>query len=255
MAIELYNDGNHKCIGFYDLVIGEGIQSNQFLVVDGDNSALLDPGGDLIYNDLFMQSYKYLFTKNLEFVIGSHQDPDIISSLDKWMVGSDCKIIIPTIWKDFITHFASPGRLRDRVIGIPDKGMDIQLGMATLKALPAHFLHSEGNFSFYDITAKILFSGDIGASLVTSDQQYLVENFDDHIQYMEGFHKRYMRSNQVCRYWVNMVRKLDLELIVPQHGRAFKGKEMIEHFLLWLENLECGLDLITQDNYKILKAV
>ena len=254
MAIELYNNGNHKCIGFYDLVTGEGIQSNQFLVVDGNNSALLDPGGDLIYNDLFMQSYKYLFTKNLEFVIGSHQDPDIISSLDKWMVGSDCKIIIPTVWKNFITHFAAPGRLKDRVIGIPDKGMDIQLGMSVLKALPAHFLHSEGNFSFYDSTAKILFSGDIGASLVASDQQFLVENFDEHVQYMKGFHQRYMRSNKICRYWVHMVRNLDLEWIIPQHGRAFKGKEMVERFLAWFENLECGLDLITQDNYTLHKS-
>lgn len=75
MAIELYNDGTHKCIAFYDLVSGEGIQANQFLVVDGNHSALIDPGGDLIYNDLFMQSYKFLFTKNLEYVIGSASRP------------------------------------------------------------------------------------------------------------------------------------------------------------------------------------
>jgi len=58
MALEFYNDGEHKCIGFYDLVSGQGIQSNQFLVVNGKHSAMLDPGGDLVYRDLFMEAYR-----------------------------------------------------------------------------------------------------------------------------------------------------------------------------------------------------
>jgi flavorubredoxin len=44
--------------------------------------------------------------------------------------------------------------------------MNTMLGNTTIKAIPAHFLHSEGNFQFYDVTRKILFSGDLGASLV-----------------------------------------------------------------------------------------
>ncbi|MDD2817086.1 MAG: MBL fold metallo-hydrolase [Thiotrichaceae bacterium] len=251
MAVELYNDGTHKCIAFYDLVSGEGIQANQFLVVDGNHSALIDPGGDLIYNDLFMQSYKYLFTKNLEYVIGSHQDPDIISSLDKWLVGSDCKIVVPALWERFVPHFATPGKVKERIIGIPDRGMDIFLGKCSLKAIPAHFLHSEGNFQFYDPISKILFSGDLGASMVSSKESVPVDDFDSHIHSMLGFHRRYMCGNKACRFWANMVRQLDLEWVVPQHGRPFKGKPMIEKFINWIETLECGLDLMTQDHYKI----
>jgi flavorubredoxin len=136
------------------------VQANQFLVVNGNHCALIDPGGYLIYNDLFLESYKYLFTKTLDYVIGSHQDPDIFSSLDKWLVGSDCKIIVPAIWERFVTHFAAPGKLKDRNIAIPDSGMNIQLGDTVLKAIPAHFLHSEGNFQFYDpVSKKIFFWG------------------------------------------------------------------------------------------------
>lgn len=251
MATELYNDGNHKCIIFYDLVSTEGIQSNQFLIVNGSHSALIDPGGDLIYNDLFMQSYKYLFTKNLEFIIGSHQDPDVISSLDKWLVGSDCQVIVPALWERFIPHFASPGKIKNRLIAIPEHGMEIQLGDAIIKAIPAHFLHSEGNFQFYDPISKILFSGDMAASEVDVKDDYAVKNFSSHVGKMENFHRRYMRSNKVCRYWVNMIRELDLEWVVPQHGQALRGKETIEQFLNWLENLECGVDLMTQDHYQI----
>lgn len=253
MTIELYNDGTHKCIMFHDLVSSvEGIQANQFLIVDDNRSAIIDPGGDLIYNDLFMQSYKYLFTKNLDYVIGSHQDPDVISSLEKWLSGSDCQIIIPAIWERFIPHFALPGQVKDRLIGIPDRGMDIKLGNSILKAIPAHFLHSEGNFQFYDPISKILFSGDIGASMGTNQGGELVEHFDEHIELMRYFHQRYMASNKACRYWVNMVRQLDMEWMIPQHGKAFRGKEIITCFLNWLENLPCGVDLFTQDNYRII---
>ena len=33
-----------------------------------------------------------------------------------------------------------------------------------------------------------------------------------------------MNSNEVCRYWANMVADMDIDMIVPQHGRAFTGE-------------------------------
>lgn len=41
----LYDNGQHKCIVFTSLVKGEGIQANQFLIIDGDEGAIIDPGG------------------------------------------------------------------------------------------------------------------------------------------------------------------------------------------------------------------
>jgi flavorubredoxin len=39
-------------------------------------------------------------------------------------------------------------------------------------------------------------------------------------------------------------------MIVPQHGRAFEGRA-IREFIDWIENLECGVDLMSQANYRI----
>jgi len=47
-----------------------------------------------------------------------------------------------------------------------------------------------------------------------------------------------------------MVRGLDIEWI-PQHGKSFKGKDMVERFLKWVEGLQCGIDLVTQETYQI----
>ena len=130
--------------------------------------------------------------------------------------------------------------------------MAIGLGQAKIIAVPAHFLHAEGNFHFYDPRSKILFTGDVGASLVDHlEAAKPVRDFDEHLQMMLGFHRRIMVSNKVCRLWVNMVRQLDVRMIVPQHGCRFEGREMVGRFLDWFEKLECGIDLVAQDNYRL----
>jgi len=123
---------------------------------------------------------------------------------------------------------------------IKDEGGEIKLGHATLKFIPAHYLHSSGNFNVYDPSAKILMSGDIGASLEHGDVPLFVENFAEHIQYMEYFHRRWMPSNRAKNNWVARVRELDIDMIAPQHGRIFKG-EMVAEFLEWFAKLDVGI--------------
>lgn len=252
MSIELYNDGEHICVAFRDLVSGDAVQANQFLIFDDNHAALIDPGGELTYTDLYLGIAKYMNVKNLDYVIASHQDPDIVASIHKWLVGTNCKVVVPELWERFIPHFTRPGKLQGRVIAMPDQGTNLQLGNINLKALPAHFLHAEGNFQFYDPKSKILFSGDMGANLC-DDTELLdqpAKRLGDILPTMEAFHKRYMNSNKICRLWANMVSQLDIQMIVPQHGRCMVGKAIPE-FLAWIEELQCGIDLMTENNYRL----
>jgi len=249
--MEIYNDGKHICVAFRNLVSGEAVQANQFFIYDNEHAALIDPGGELTYTALFMAMSNYINVKNLDYVIASHQDPDIVASLNKWMVGTNCQVVVPSLWERFIPHFTRPGKTLGRITPIPDEGANLTLGQIKLKAVPAHFLHAEGNFQFYDPVSRILFSGDLGANLCpVEDLDEPVMKIDEVLPYMEGFHRRYINSNKVCRFWANMVRELDIEMIVPQHGRAFTGKA-VPQFIDWIEKLECGIDLMTQDNYRI----
>ena len=250
----LFQNDDHLVLTFTDLVTGEGIQSNQLAIFNTGHSALFDPGGDLTYMPLSMAIAKYVKVRNIDYIIATHQDPDIVSSLDKWLMYSDAKIVISKLWERFVPHLV-PGYMKEkgegRLLSIPDPGMNIRLGNAVIKALPAHFLHSVGNFHFYDSTSKILFSGDVGASLVDEEPERPVRDFKKHVGKMLGFHRRYMVSNKVCRMWVNMVRTLDVEMIVPQHGRPFQGREMVNEFLTWFEQLECGIDNLNQQYYTV----
>jgi flavorubredoxin len=250
----LFENDEHMVLTFTDLVRGEGIQSNQLAIIQEGHSAIFDPGGDLTYMPLSMAITKYVKVKDIDYVIATHQDPDIVSSLDKWLMYSEAKIVVSRLWERFVPHLV-PGYMKDkaegRMIAIPDQGMNIPMAHSMIKAIPAHFLHSVGNFHFYDPISKILFSGDVGASLVDEHPERPVRDFDRHIKKMQGFHQRYMVSNKVCRLWVNMIRGLDVEMIVPQHGRPFKGGEMINRFLDWFEQLECGVDTLTQHHYMV----
>lgn len=259
MAVELFNNGKHICLMFSDLVEdddGTSVQSNQFLVVQDGNGILLDPGGVLTYNELFMAMSKFFQPKQLKYVFASHADPDIIASLPRWLTGSDTKLLISRLWSRFVPHFCPQGKTEGRIIALPDEGSLLPFGDTTFQILPAHFLHSEGNLQFYDPVSRILFSGDMGASLMPAGLATTpVADFDRHLPFMQGFHARYMVSNKVCRYWASMVREIDPEWIVPQHGAPFKGRAMIARFLEWVESLSCGVDLMTKEMYTAPRSV
>lgn len=251
MPVELFNKDNHVCVAFRDLVVGDAVQANQFLICDSDHAALIDPGGELTYSALFMEISKYINVKGVDYVLASHQDPDVVASLNKWLVGTDCKVVVPALWERFIPHYTSAGKLNGRVVPVPDEGMNLTLGNFDLKAIPAHFLHAEGNFQFYDPISRILFSGDLGANLCPPDViDKPAKWLDEVLPFMEDFHKRYMNSNEVCRYWARMVTGLPIDMIVPQHGRAFTGKA-VSQLIRWISELKCGIDLMSQANYRI----
>lgn len=242
----LYSDKDHKFIwlGWSYKKSGE-VQANQFLIVDGDEGVLLDPGGIHVFPHVITIVSRYIPVDKIKYLFYSHQDPDVSSGIGLFMnVCPNVKILISRLWLRFVPHFGFTDV--NRIETIPDKGMDFNLSRTTLKIIPAHFLHSEGNFSLYDPRAKILFSGDIGASVMPDEDLYFeVENFEKHTRYMEWFHRRYMKGNDVLRKWVSIVRRFEINIIAPQHGAIMSG-ENVKKFLNWLENLRCGGDIIDE---------
>lgn len=251
----LFDNGHHKCISFSSLVKGDGVQANQFLIVHDGHAAVIDPGGDLTYTPLTIELSKHVKLQHLDYVLASHQDPDIIASMPRWLMHTPATVVASRLWARFLPHLASgfvTGQMgqdvSERLVELPDAGGDIPFGDTVIKAVPAHFLHSVGNFQFYDPVSKILFSGDMGASLV-DDAGSAVADFEAHVSSMRSFHQRYMCSRRVTRLWAEMVRRMDVEMLVPQHGSPFKGRPMINRFLDWISDLDCGIDLLTQENY------
>lgn len=238
----LYNQGDHKNIWLEDYGHGLAVQANQHLIVHDGKGFILDPGGHKAYKQTITQLAGLIKVNDLEYIFLSHQDPDIVAAVNGWLMTTDAVALCSKLWVRFVPHFGVDKLVEHRLKSIPDEGCIVNLGDCKLHIIPAHFMHSVGNFQVYDPISKILYSGDLGASL-GMDYPF-VDNFNDHIRFMEGFHQRYMSSNKILKLWVNMVRNLDIEIIAPQHGAVFKGKAMVESFLNWCEQLQCGMDLM-----------
>lgn len=251
MPVELFSEGGHRCLMFTDFSgeAGEAVQANQFLVVDGDTGAVIDPGGNLAYNELQLAMGRYFPPQKLSSIIASHADPDIIASLDRWMTSTTAPVYISVLWARFAPHFCKPGKTEGRIVGIPDPGMRIALGRSELWALPAHFMHAEGNFQFWDPVSRILFSGDLAVSIGANPQK-TITSLGPHLPKMEAFHRRYMVSGKALRLWANMVKDLPIRMIVPQHGAPLAG-EAVGEFIQWVQTLNCGLDLMSERDYAL----
>ena len=216
------------------------VDTNQIVILSGDSATLLDPGGLEIFPSFLSALTERVAIDKIDHIFFSHQDPDISSSLPLWR--QVCKpginFYVSELWTKFLTHFDAGAAFTP----IPDKGMDLTVGDGlSLQLIPAHYLHSPGNFSVYDPIARILFSGEIGTALMPpgAANGFNVTNFDKHIQFMEGFHQRWMAARQARDAWIASVVPMEIDALVPQHGLIFKG-ETVQGFLDWFSALDIG---------------
>ncbi|MEO5374730.1 MAG: FprA family A-type flavoprotein [Alphaproteobacteria bacterium] len=237
----LYSRENHRWMTFGQDPDKPGnvIDTNQLVVADGDTAMLLDPGGAEIFPQMIAGLTRKVQVDHVRHIFVSHQDPDVCSSLPLWrkVCPSDVKVYVPSIWTGFVAHFDP----NTRVTAIPDQGMEVSVGRVRLRILPAHYLHSSGNFHVYDPAARVLFTGDVGGALMPSGGRgdVFVNRFDHHVQYMETFHRRWMGSPAARDAWVAMVSRLDIDILAPQHGLMFKGDD-VKRFIQWFGSLDIG---------------
>lgn len=247
MPVELYRAQDHAVIAFHDLVPRAGaIAANQYLIIHGHEAALIDPGGDLLFTVLLNQVLDFIRTDQLRYVLATHQDPDVAGSIARWFMSAPITVVVSQLWGRFLQH-SVPGYQIDsgevRYQLLPDTGTRVRFADGyAIEAVPAHFLHSPGNFHFYDPIGRILFSGDIGAS--NSRQAFgPVADFDAHVPTMRAFHERYMASRIAGQAWAGRVRHKDIRLLAPQHGPYFEGAD-VSRLIDWVEQQRCGVDLL-----------
>lgn len=242
----LYDDGVHKCVMFsFDNQTQEDkfLSINQYLIVQNNSAILIDPGSDEVFDEVYDAVLRHIDIDTLKYIFFSHQDPDVAGSIASWAIAAhSAKIVVSKLWVRFMGHYGLMDM--DKIIALEDSGTTMHFGDEFIAFVGAHFLHSPGNFALYDSKSGILFSGDIGAAIVPISKLYKnVEDFDAHLPYLEGFHARYMASNQACRSFVNKLKAYDIKTIAPQHGALMQGKNA-QKFFTWFENLECGIDLL-----------
>jgi len=221
------------------------VRSNQYLIQHGPDGVLLDPGGFGVMPQVLTEMLRYLPPERIRAILLSHQDPDIVGGISSWLELTQAPVYISGIWLRFIPHYGIDGVHRFQPV--PDAGMRLEVAPDfALELVPAHFLHSEGQINVYDPLSRVLFTGDIGAAMMPpeSDEPF-VDDFEAHLPYILGFHRRYMCGNRAARAWVERVARLDIDMLAPQHGPVYRGAA-VRAFLDWFRQLECGMDLLPE---------
>ena len=172
-----------------------------------------------------------------------HQDPDVAASMVDWLeLNPTMKVFTSPRTQVLIPHYGvSDYDFYDTSV---NPRYELPSG-EHLQFIEAPFLHFPGTITTYDTAAKFLLSGDIFAAL-DLDWTLTVDDFSLHIAKMDLFHMDYMASNLAARGFVRRLDGIEIEGILPQHGSIIK-QEHVPLALDYLENLQCGLDIIYAD--------
>ncbi len=239
----IFREGSHRWLAFgQDPARPDNvIDTVQYAVCNGSSVMLLDPGGMEVFPTMIAALTAELPIEQVGHIFVSHQDPDVSSALPLWrqVCRRDVEVHVPWMWTGFVSHFDRQGT----VTTIPDDGREISLGGLRLRMLPAHYLHSPGNYNLYDPKARVLFSGDVGAALLPAPvESMFVEDFAEHVRYMDAFHRRWMGSPAARDAWVATVSGMEIDVLAPQHGLLFRGDD-VRRFIDWFAGLEIGSGL------------
>ena len=239
---QLYKEGDHA---IYWLGIDDetAFRCNVYLIRDAQNYLIVDPGSRSYFKQIYSRVSQITDPLNVTGLIICHQDPDVAASMIDWLeVNPDLTICSSTRTNVLLPHY---GKSDYNFYNISENPTFVFESGRELQFIEAPFLHFPGAFTTYDPVSKFLFSGDIFAALDTS-WKLIVKDFEAHRMNLDLFHVDYMASNVAARGFVRKLEGIAIEAILPQHGSIITKKD-VDAALDYLNNLQCGIDLIYSD--------
>jgi diguanylate cyclase (GGDEF)-like protein len=219
-------------------------QCHAYLIEQGDESVLVDPGSALAVDDLIRKVDEVVGVERVRWLVCSHSDPDIISALPALAArGMQPNAAIVTHWRDeaLIRHSAPPLPYWR----VEEHGWHLRLQDRTLQFVFTPYAHSAGAFCTFDPASGTLFSSDLFGGF--SNEKTLYASSMDDFDGIRAFHEHYMPSREILNYSLERLRRLRVNLIAPQHGRVIP-EHLVLPIMERLGELECGVYLLAHDD-------
>lgn len=240
--VPLFEAGAHGVywVGISDMT---AFRCNVYFVRDGDQGIVVDPGSRDHFEAVKACIGELMDPAAVSGMILCHQDPDVAASMVDWLeTNPDMTVFTSPRANVLLPHYGVSGykfhdTSEEPLVPLPSGHH--------LEFIDAPFLHFPGAITTYDGASRYLLSGDIFAAL-DMDWTLMVDDFSEHVAKMDLFHMDYMASNLAARGFVRRLDGFELDAILPQHGSVL-GKEHVAPALDYLENLQCGLDIIYAD--------
>lgn len=235
----LFQEGDHRV---YWLGIPEEtvFRCNTYLICDGDEALLVDPGSRLYRDQVRDRVAQILPPEQVTGLIINHQDPDVAATLPDWLALNPDLAVYTTPRTDVLVRHL--GTEAYRLVDVEEHTEVALPSGAALRFIPAPFLHAPGAFATLDTHSDYLFSGDVWAAL-DMEWTLVVTDFEAHRPSLDLFNQDYMASNIAARGFVHRLRAYTIRAILPQHGSII-GPDHVAPALDYLAALQCGTDLI-----------
>ena len=210
-----------------------GLKCNPYLLIDGDEAVLFDPGSPLDFEEVYANIESLIPIENVKYVVLHHQDPDFCSSVPLFeKAGAEFTIV--THWRtETIIRFYG---IISKCYLVDEHNYSLKLASGReLQFVPTPYLHFPGAITTYDPLNGILFSSDLFGAFSVETDFYADENY---IEKMSAFHEHYMPSNDILRPVMELFILMDIRMIAPQHGSVI-NKDPLK-YIKALRDLECG---------------
>lgn len=226
------------------LLPDDRFQCHVYLVEQGDQSVLIDPGSAFTAEEVARKVDSVVGLDQVRWLVCSHQDPDIIGALPALTAhGLHPEAAIVTHWRDeaLIVHSGTSLPFWR----IEDHDWDLPLEDRRLQFVFTPYAHFAGAFCTFDETSGTLFSSDLFGGF--TDDPSLYASSVDYFDAIRAFHQHYMPSREVLVHALEQLRPLPITQIAPQHGQVIHAP-LVGPIMDRLEQLECGIYLLARDD-------
>ena len=224
-------------VGYY--LPDDKLQCLTYLIEDGDQSVLIDPGSRLTIGHTLKKIRQVMSFDQIRYFICHHQDPDLTAALpeiDKIVTREDAVVISHRRGNALLRHY----NIEMPFVCCEKMGWELSLPHRRLKFVFTPYLHFPGAFCTFDEETGILFSSDLFGGLTKEWQ--LVAQDENYFDAIKPFHEQYMPSKEIIAAGLNRLNQLPINAIAPQHGSIVPGW-LVPILMGRLRELETDLDM------------
>jgi len=224
---------------------GDVFQCHVYLIENGDQSVLVDPGSALTFAHTLKKIGEVIPFSSIRYFICHHQDPDITGAMGiiDQMISRDDALLV--------THWRAAALLKHYDLKhlpfwqVEDHDWKLELEDRTLRFIFTPYMHFPGAFCSFDEKTQVLFSSDIFGGF--TEQWNLFAKDESYFESLKPFHEHYMPSRDILQHGLSRMQQYPIRMIAPQHGSIIP-EELVDFMFERLKGLECGLYLMVEQD-------
>ncbi|NEX19709.1 diguanylate cyclase [Thiorhodococcus mannitoliphagus] len=222
-------------------------QCHVYLIEQGDQSVLIDPGSLLTFAHTREKIEEVIPFTAIRYFICQHQDPDIAASLptlDALIDRPDAVVVTHWRTQTLLKHYG----IRTPFWLVDKNDWRLQLEDRELAFIFTPYAHFPGAICTFDKSTGVLFSSDLFGGF--TEQPRLLAEDESYFESMRPFHEHYIPSPDILDFALTKIAEHEVKVIAPQHGSIIP-EHLVPFMVEQLSHLDCGIYLHAKENTDI----